>query len=79
MGILIANDDELDIAGDYTWTKQTAPYIVEGTMRIGAPGNGVKLTIEPGVRMEFMNNSQLDIAYWDDHIASVVANGTLPA
>lgn len=76
LGILIANDEDLNIAGDYTWTKQTAPYIVEGTMRIGAPGNGVKLTIEPGVIMQFMVNSQLDIAYWGDHTASVMANGS---
>lgn len=76
LGILIANDEELDIAGDYTWTKQPAPYIVENTMRIGAPGNGVNLTIEPGVRLEFTNSGQLDIAYWDDKIASVVADGT---
>ena len=76
LGILVANDEELDIPGNYTWTKQTAPYIVENTLRIGAPGNGVNLTIEPGVRMEFTINGQLDIAYWEDNIASVVANGT---
>lgn len=76
LGILIANDDDLDIAGDYSWTKQTAPYIVEGTMRIGAEGSGVNLTIEPGVTMKFMINSQLDIAYWAAHTASFRANGT---
>ncbi|NPD47998.1 hypothetical protein [Lentimicrobium sp. S6] len=77
LGIQIANDEELDIAGDYTWTKQSAPYIVEGTMRIGAPGNGIKLTIEPGVRIEFPINGQIDIAYWQDNIASVIANGSI--
>lgn len=77
LGILIANDDDLDIAGDYTWTKQSAPYIIEGITRIGAPGNGVKLTIEPGVKMQFMTDTQLDIAYWGEHTASVVANGTV--
>lgn len=76
LGILISNDDDVNIAGDYIWTKQSAPYIVEGTIRIGAPGNGVKLTIEPGIRMQFMVNAQLQVAYSADHTASLMANGT---
>lgn len=77
LGILISNDGDLNASGDYLWTKQSAPYIVEGTIRIGAPGNGVKLSIEPGIKMQFMTNAQLDIAYWADHTASVIANGTV--
>lgn len=77
LGILISDDDDLDIAGDYVWTKQNAPYIVEGTMRIGATGMGVNLSIEAGNEIKFTIGSKLDIAYWGTHNASFIANGNI--
>jgi len=77
--ILISNDGDLDKKGDYVWTYQTAPYVIEGTLRIGALGTGVHLIIEAGNRIEFYTGAQLDIAYWNDQYASVVANGTADA
>lgn len=79
LGILIMNDDDLNIAGTYTWTKQSTPYIIDGHLRVGAEGNGVKLIIEPGTVVQFMESAQFDIAYWAEHTASFVAKGTLDA
>ena len=77
MGILVSNDEELDKQGEYLWTNQSAPYIIEGTTRIGAPGSGVELTIEAGTTIKFYTDAQFDIAYWSDHTASLIANGTI--
>jgi len=79
LGILISDVDDLNIPGEYTWTQQTAPYIIDGNLRIGAIGSGVQLTIEAGTKVQFMQDAQLDIAYWGDHIASFVAEGSIDA
>jgi len=76
MGILVTNDEDLNKQGEYVWTNQTAPYLIEGTVRIGTTGLGVSLTIEPGTIIKFYNGAQFDIAYWSDHSASLIANGT---
>ena len=79
MGILIADDGDLDIKGAYTWTNQGIPYTVEGTMRIGAEVPGVQLSIQAGTIINFYEDAQLDIAYWGGHYASLIAEGTSAA
>ena len=76
MGILIANDDDLDIKGEYTWTNQNIPYTIEGGLRIGAEVPGVQLTIEPGTVIKFYEGANFQIAYWGNHYGSLIANGT---
>jgi len=63
-----------DILTSTTW-KEGYTYIIDGTIRVGAE-QMVTLTIEKGVTVMFTEGSQLDIAYWDDHYASVKALGT---
>lgn len=79
LGILITDVDDLNIPGNYTWTNQSAPYIIRGDLRIGAPGDGVDLVIEPGTVVQFTQGAQFDIAYWGDHTASFEAAGTMDA
>ena len=76
LGILLSNDGNLDKQGEYVWTNQGTPYIVEGKMRIGSAGSGVKLTIEPGTTIKFYDHAQIETAYWDDHSCSFIADGT---
>lgn len=79
LGILVVDNDDLNIPGSYTWTKQSAPYIIEGTMRIGAPGSGIELIIEPGTMIQFTEAAQMDIAYWAENTARFIAAGTIDA
>ena len=79
MGILISDDGNLDIKGAYTWTDQGAPYVVEGSIRIGAKAPGVQLTIQEGVTVKFYEDADLEVAYWGDHHASLIAEGTSEA
>ncbi|NOR86698.1 MAG: hypothetical protein GQ527_03725 [Bacteroidales bacterium] len=76
MGILIANDGDLDIKGDYTWTNQGTPYTIEGSVRIGAEDPGVQLTIEAGTILKFYEDANFEIAYWGNHYGSLIADGT---
>jgi hypothetical protein len=75
-GILISDDKEFDIAGDYVWTNQETPYVIEGNIRIGALGNGVNLEIEEGTELRFHDNGQFDISYWSDYSCSLKALGS---
>jgi len=76
IGILINNDGDLNIKGDFVWTNQGVPYTVEGDIRIGSEVPGTHLSIEPGTTIKFYENAQLEIAYWGDNYGSFVANGT---
>jgi len=76
MGILINNDGDLDIKGAYTWTNQGTDYTIEGHVRVGAEVPGVQLTIEPGTTIKFYENAKIELAYWGNHFASLIANGT---
>ena len=75
-GILISNDEEFNKQGTYTWLNHDAPYIVEGNLRIGATGSGVKLTIAAGTTLTFMTGAKLEIPYWEDSYAVITAQGT---
>lgn len=74
--ILVSNDDDLDISGDYLWTNQNIPYIIEGRMRIGAAGNGVNLNIEAGTNLLFYSSQGFQIAYSGNNYGSLIASGT---
>ena len=76
MGILISDDDNLDIKGAYVWTNQGIPYTIEGTVRVGAEVPGVELSIEAGAVVQFFQNARLEIAYWGDDYGTLIANGT---
>ncbi|HOP04524.1 MAG TPA: hypothetical protein PL017_10870 [Tenuifilaceae bacterium] len=75
-GILISNDEHMDVAGSYTWLAHNAPYIIEGNLRIGAEGSGVNLTIAPGSILKFAMDKTIELAYWDDDYAKLIAKGT---
>jgi len=76
IGILIIDDGDLNIKGDFTWTNQGIPYTVEGNVRIGSEVPGTHLTIEPGTVIKFYEDAKFEIAYWGAHYGSFVANGT---
>ncbi|MDD2563098.1 MAG: right-handed parallel beta-helix repeat-containing protein [Salinivirgaceae bacterium] len=73
-GIIVTQ--AFDISGTYTWLKHDAPYIFENLVRVGSAGGGVNLTISAGATLKFMDNAGLDISYWDEHYAKLIANGT---
>ena len=76
MGVLIANDDDLNIKGEYTWTNQGIPYTIEGGLRIGAEIPGAQLTIEAGTTLKFYEGADIQLAYWGNHYGSLIADGT---
>ncbi|MCS6818554.1 MAG: hypothetical protein NZ522_01285, partial [Chitinophagales bacterium] len=45
--------------GAHTWKKMSVPYYIEGIVYAGEYNNNGNLTIEPGVRVEFGDNSGL--------------------
>jgi len=75
-GIFFPEAWDFDAAGTYTWLAHNAPYIVQGTLRIGADGNGVNLTLNPGTIIKFTAGAALEVAYWDDNYAKLIAKGT---
>lgn len=75
-GIFFPEAWDFDAAGTYTWLAHNAPYIVDGNLRIGDDGNGVNLTINPGTVIKFTADAILEVAYWDDDFAKIIANGT---
>jgi hypothetical protein len=77
LGIIVSDDENLDDKGAYTWLNQAAPYYIEGTVRIGAIGSGVDLTIEAGTVFKFMEGAEFNIAYSSDHYAKFTAIGTV--
>ncbi|OYT16097.1 MAG: hypothetical protein B7C24_09555 [Bacteroidetes bacterium 4572_77] len=74
--ICVDNDCELDIAGNYIWSNQTAPYIVDGFLRVGSAGAGVSLQIEAGTVLKFTSGGGLQIPYWADTYGTLVAIGS---
>ncbi|MEI6090932.1 MAG: right-handed parallel beta-helix repeat-containing protein [bacterium] len=75
-GIFVSNDTYLNKSGTFTWLNQGTPYIIEGDMRIGSPGNGTILNIAPGNVIKFMQDAQFTIAYGNNDIGTITANGT---
>ncbi|WMN11025.1 PKD domain-containing protein [Marivirga salinae] len=70
-GILV---DWVYIEEDVTWSKQTAPYVPDGDLRIGST-EGATLTISEGVRIEFLSSSSLR-SYGTETSATIKVNGT---
>ncbi|MDD4673094.1 MAG: tetratricopeptide repeat protein [Bacteroidales bacterium] len=75
-GILVNSYKNLDVPGNYTWLNHDAPYVIGGELRIGAEGNRVNLTIEPGTTVKFLVGAGFQISYWDEHYAKLIAEGT---
>ena len=50
-----------DISTDVTWTLVESPYVVCGTY-VPTVAQGVTLTIEPGVQVQFEANGRLSVA-----------------
>ncbi|MBD3419131.1 MAG: hypothetical protein GF398_03330 [Chitinivibrionales bacterium] len=69
-GILIEGDDVED---DAVWKKHDAPYIVDGTIDIGATG-GTLVTIRPGAQFELLTDAYFQVGY--SGVATLAANGT---
>ncbi|MDY0280456.1 MAG: hypothetical protein RBR35_07835 [Salinivirgaceae bacterium] len=65
-----------NIAGDYTWLTHATPYIVADNIYIGAEGNGINLTINPGVKLQFITNAGFVVAYPNSEYAKIIAKGT---
>lgn len=63
-----------EITESVTW-ESGKEYVIDGTVRVGA-AQEVVITIEPGAVIKFNEGAVLDLAYWDDSYASVVALGT---
>ncbi len=69
--------ENFDKAGDYLWKKQSAPYKIEGTIRIGSENtSGVNITVEAGTIFQFNSETYIDFAYWDDTYTTFIAVGT---
>jgi hypothetical protein len=76
-GIFLAGTNyEFDTPGSFTWLAHDAPYVIESEIRVGAPGTGVNLSINPGTTLQFQQNGQISIAYWDTHTGKLIAEGT---
>lgn len=59
-----------DITEPTVW-KTGSTYHVKDVIRVSA-----NLTIEPGTTVKFADGANLDIAYWDGEIATLIARGT---
>jgi hypothetical protein len=55
------------------WKKHDAPYIVDGTLDIGATA-GVTITIQPGAQFRLVADAYIQVGY--TYPATVLANGT---
>ena len=73
--ILIDDDKDLTISGNYTWLNQGVPYTLDGTMRLGSV-NGTTLTISAGTVIKFTSGSSIDVSYWNENNAKLIVNGT---
>ncbi len=59
----------------FTWLKQTCPYTVVGSLRVGSE-QGCTLSIEAGSVIQFTENSDLSIGYDDNLAGTLIAKGT---
>jgi hypothetical protein len=62
------------ITENVTW-ESGKTYIIDGTIRVGS-SQAVVITIEPGAIVKFTEGAGLDIAYWDNEYATIIAKGT---
>ncbi|MBI9068667.1 MAG: hypothetical protein JEZ09_15325 [Salinivirgaceae bacterium] len=74
--IYVDAGQDLTMNGEFTWLHQSAPYTMDGTMRLGSV-NGTKLNINAGTVLKFTNGSVIDVAYWDANSGQIVANGSV--
>lgn len=75
--IYIDGDQNFNVSGEYVWKNQGIPFTLDGGMRIGTENTqGLQLTIEPGVTFNMAKNSDIDLAYWDNTYATIIAIGT---
>lgn len=59
--VLAATEVSGVIEGDTVWTAAESPFLVTETVYFSANEPGATLTVEPGVIIEFTNNSDLNI------------------
>ena len=72
--IYIEADDNLYAKGDFTWSNQGVPYVVDGVLRVGSE-KGTNLTILAGTVINFMERSGLQIAYSSDNYGKLMVEG----
>jgi hypothetical protein len=66
---LVAGDS---VTADAIWKKLDVPYIIDGTVAIGAAG-GANVTVRPGVRFECKNSSVIKTGFGLP--GALIANG----
>jgi parallel beta-helix repeat protein len=77
----ITTDKGVRVVGDTytqankTWNKLTCPYILDGGEYI-ENATGAKLTLAPGVKIEFTMNSGIYVGYTSNTFGTLVAEGT---
>jgi len=82
MGINNTYDSEILVEGDHVvengdvnWKNQGTTLLVNDDIEVGST-SGTKLIIEAGIRLAFMKNAELGVAYASNTTGLIVANGT---
>ncbi len=73
--ILVSNDKDLTMSGEFTWLNQTVPYVIEGNMRLGSV-KGTTLNINSGTVLKFAIDAQIQIAYQAANYGKIISKGT---
>jgi hypothetical protein len=73
MGIKV--EENLNKPGIHTWLNHEVPYVISGDFYIGSDGNGVILTLNPGIVIKFTLGATMYFAY-NNNYGKLIANGT---